>query len=64
VASQQQPSDQTPAAPSAGPLGEARTLLPPPANDNRGRPAVRIAVAFAAALIAVGLAILALHPFG
>jgi len=64
VASQQQHTNDGPAAAPSGPLGEARTLLPPAANDNQGRSIVRIAIACVAAAIALALGFLALHPPG
>jgi hypothetical protein len=64
VASQQQHSDDSPAAPHAGPLGEVRTTLPPPANDNRGRSVARVLLVLAAAAAALALGVMALHPFG
>jgi fatty acid desaturase len=63
VAKQHQHSTDSPADSSAGPLSQPRTLIPPPANDNRRAAALRIAVALAALAIAIGFGVLALQPF-
>lgn len=63
VARQQQHPDEGPATPQSGSPGGARTLLPPPANDNRGFSRARIVVALAAA-VAFALGLMALQPFG
>jgi hypothetical protein len=52
------------AARATGPRVAEHAYIPPPANDN-GRPAwARVAVAGLALVVAVGMALLALQPFG
>ena len=52
------------AARATGPRVTERAYIPPPANDT-GRPSwARVAVAGLALVVAVGMALLALQPFG
>ena len=64
MAKHRQHRTDSPAASSAGSLAETRAVIPAPANDNRGASSLRIVLAVAGLAIAVGLAVLALQPFG
>jgi hypothetical protein len=52
------------AARAAGPRVTERAYIPPPANDNGRRSWARVAMAGLALVLAVGMALLALQPFG
>jgi hypothetical protein len=63
VAKQHQHSTDSAADAAAGPLAQPRTLIPPPANDNRRAAALRLAIAVAALAVAIVIGGLALQPF-
>jgi hypothetical protein len=49
---------------TAGPRVTERAYIPPPATDNGRRSWARVAMAGLALVLAVGMALLALQPFG